>query len=239
MRIVETIASVALLCAFVVAASAAEAPGAPAIPATEGLVAAWDFRNADAKVVKDLTGNGHDAMIVKGTPTYVESPTGKAIVLDGSAALSVKEHPDFAGADAVTIDVWVWADELADTYRVIANKGGAAWRIQVAPKNKAYFGMKGQGKRMDMGAGTLAPNTWNRITGVFEKPTAELYVNGKKVGSRKWNFSMHEKGAICIGAYSAKLQHPLKGRIDQLRIYNIARRPQPGDEKPLEPVTAR
>lgn len=234
MRSMTRILTVVMACALF--APVAVAADDAAVPVAQGLVAAWDFRGADAKVVKDLTGRGHDATVAAGAPTYVDSPAGKAIVLDGKTSLTVKGHADFAMTDVVTVDAWVWIDAPPEKYQCVLRKGGAAFRMQVMGGGKAYFGMKGPGKpkRVDVAGGAIAPKTWARITGVFKKPVVELYLNGKKVSSRKIpEFQMHEQGEIFIGAYDARASWPFIGRIDQVRIYNIARPPQPGDEKPL------
>ena len=207
-------------------------------PVDKGLVAAWDFRGAEPKLVKDITGNGHDAA-VRGTVSYADSPSGKAIMLDGKSYLFVKDHKDLQLPEQVTVDVWLWTDETSEKYQAVLVKDGPNYRIQVTPKLEAYFGMKGKtsaGKkaRLDMGAGKMKPMAWHRVTGVWNKGVAEIYLDGKKVVSAKKDIIPNVVGNLYIGRYGKS--YTFKGRIDQIRIYRIARPPQPGDEKPLAAV---
>ena len=210
-------------------------------PVTEGLVAAWDFRGADPKIAKDVTGNGHDAKLVRGAVEYVDSPTGKAAKFDGKSVFVVKPSKELAKPDVVTVDAWFRVAEAPDKkkiYRVIATRGGSCFRVQETPTSAAYFGMKGKanGKkaRVDMGGGKLVPGTWHRITGVYKQPDVALYLDGKRISAtKKPNFEMAPGGSITIGAGNSGAFAPFIGCIDQVRVYNIARPPQKGDEKPL------
>ena len=118
---------------------------------------------------------------------------------------------------------------------MIFSKSGAVWRVQTMPGLKPYFGMKGKsaegkGIRVDLARGALKAGAWHRITCVWKKPVYELYVDGKLVQKSKKVLTPHPGGSINIGSYSGKSAF-LKGRIDQIRLYNIARPPQEGDEK--------
>ena len=209
-------------------------------PTDKGLVAAWDFRNADPKVAKDLTGLGHDAKVV-GKVTFVESPTGKAIVIDPKSYLRVKDHKDLQLPETLTVDVWFWVEAPSKNYQAVVIKDGPNYRIQVTPQMKAYFGLKGltsAGKktRLDVGAGKLTPQTWHRVTATWNKGVAEIYVDRKKTATIKRDVVPGVKGNLYMGRYG-KL-YTFSGRIDQVRIYNIVRPPQSGDEKPLEAKAA-
>lgn len=224
-----------MLCGALMAAE-----GAKPVPVTEGLVAAWDFRGADPKIAKDVTGNGHDAKLARGAIEYVDSPAGKAAKFDGKSVFVVKPSKDFDTPDKVTVDVWVRIDGEPEKkiYRVIATRGGSYFRVQQTPTNAAYFGMKGKanGKksRVDLGGGKLTPGQWHRITGVYKQPVVELYLNGKKINStKKPGFAAPAGASITIGAGNSGGFAPFIGCIDQVRVYNIARPPQKGDEKPL------
>jgi Concanavalin A-like lectin/glucanases superfamily len=234
-----TLAAAAIL--FATAAPIALAQdAAKATPVDKGLVAAYDFRGGDTAAVKDLTGRGHDAKTSAGAPTIEDGAAGKVLVLDGKSCLVVAAHKDFDIDKALTIDAWVQADEInKEGYQNFIARERASFRLQCTPKNMAYFGMKGPGpeqKRVDLQTKTtLQAKKWYRVTGVYKKPTLTLYIDGKKVAKRNTvpEFESFNKGKVVIGAYSVKGKQGLKGKIAQIRIYNIARPPQAGDEKPL------
>jgi len=221
---------VAVVTAFCACAWGQDKPAAP-LAVTAGLVAAYDFNAAADGVVRDLTGNGHDAKL-SGAAVFADSPEGKALVLDGTAVLTVAEAPALQGTEAVTVDAWVQVDDETEDFRVVAVRGGSAWRVMIAAKNSVYFGMKGTGGRLDMGAGKAEQGKWTRITAVFARPKAELYVNGERVAEQKYDGAMHAAPGIVIGGYAPK-QNGFVGKLDQLRVYSIARPPQAGDEKAL------
>ena len=230
MNWIERVGCVVLAAVLCACAWGQEKPEVP--PAVDkGLVAAYDFNGAADGVVRDITGNGVDAKVT-GASVFADSPEGKALVLDGNVILTTAAAPGLQSLEAVTVDVWLQVDDVASDYRVVATRGGSAWRMMIAAKNGVYFGMKGEGKRMDLGAGKVETGKWTRITAVFAKPNVGVYVDGKRVAEHKHDFAMNAGGGLVIGGY-APGKNGFIGKLDQLRVYNIARPPQAGDEKPL------
>jgi len=204
-------------------------------PVQKGLVAAWDFRPGPRGMVEDLSGHRHHAT-VRGKAEFVKSPTGRALQFDGeTTAVIVRDHPDLVMTSALTLDLWVWIEKVPGGTACVLDKGGERYRLQLSGDGGLFFGLKKAGLRGDLIRGRLKPGAWHRVTCVFEKPTMELYLDGRKVGTRKWDSDIGPGSTLYLGGKAGRHDR-FKGRIDQVRIYQIARRPQAGDEKPVRPA---
>ncbi len=54
----------------------------------------------------------------------------------------------------------------------------------------------------------------------FQRPDITTYVNGKKVGSAKWDYPVGHRGDMQLGRWSGSVSHA--GLIDDVRIYGRA-----------------
>jgi len=202
--------------------------GAFAQGADEGPVAAWTFNGQLRRMARDVAGDRHHA-IAHADTTYVDAPGGKALAFDGrDTCLMVPGRPELAMSDTVTVDVWVMVDEVDRAEpQCVVEKGGERYRIQLQGSS-AMFGLKGEGMRMDLGGGKLTAGAWHRITGVFDRPNASLYVDGELVGQQTWDHAADAGGDLCIGAKAGSV-YLFRGKIDELRIYDYPRPPLPTD----------
>ncbi|MBM4086046.1 MAG: LamG domain-containing protein, partial [Planctomycetes bacterium] len=89
--------------------------------------------------------------------------------------------------------------------------------------------------RLDLSGGKLVAGQWHRVTGVFDRPKASLYLDGQLVAQRDWDHECDPGGQLCIGA-KAGSTYFFKGKLDELRIYNYPRPPLPTDKPSTELV---
>ena len=61
---------------------------------------------------------------------------------------------------------------------------------------------------------------WVHLAAVFKRPQITTYVNGKKVGSARWDYPVGQNGDLEVGRWSGSTSHA--GLIDELRIYRRA-----------------
>ncbi|MCK5804827.1 MAG: LamG domain-containing protein, partial [Lentisphaeria bacterium] len=106
---------------------------------------------------------------------------------------------------------------------------GERYRITLTPNGGFFFGLKDRSHRADLHGKGLVPGQWHRITGVFQRPDLDLYLDGKRVASAKWDYDMDSGGSLHIGAKAGRLNF-FQGEIDQIHIYPYARAPQPDDK---------
>ncbi len=212
---------VVCLAAHLVAADAPAADGDP--------VAAWSFNGRLRRLARDIASNRHHASARSATE-YVASPGGQALVFDGASSyLVVGDHADLVMRDAVTLDAWVWLDELESAEpQCLIDKGGERYRLQVSPGGQPMLGLKNDQARFDLAGGQLEAERWHRITGVFDRPKGSLYVDGELVAEKTWDQAIGPGEDLYIGAKSG-VTYFLKGRLDEVRIYSYARLPDQSD----------
>jgi hypothetical protein len=198
-------------------------------------IAAWSVNGGLRRIARDIASNRHHAS-ARSHAEYVASPGGKALVFDGATSyLVVENHSDLVMRDAVTLDAWVWLDELESAEpQCLIDKGGERYRLQINPGGQPMLGLKNDEARFDLGGGRLEAGRWHRITGVFGRPKGALYVDGELVAEGVWDQAIGPGEDLYIGAKSG-VTYFLKGRLDELRIYNYARPPQEADS-PTEAV---
>lgn len=197
-----------------------------------GPVAAWTFNDNIQGLVRDVARGTHH-LTASGLLQLVDAPGAKAAVFDGATTfLRARNHPDLMMSDRVTVDVWLMVDTTQPPEPgCVVDKGGECYRIQL--DGAAMFGLKGGGQRLDLSGGKLEPGRWHRVTGVFDRPQARLYLDGEPVGERQWDNEIGAGGDLFIGAKSGTTYF-FRGKVDEIRIYNYPRPPRPEDQPSTE-----
>ena len=192
-------------------------------------VGLWTFSGANARLVQDRSQFSTHG-IVRGAAKRGPGPWGKAIFFDGERSYVIA--PDRAHlrmTKAVTVDVWVKLPQPAlGRPQCVVDKGGERYRIQVNGNGSTMFGLKAGSERADLSGGKLNPDTWHRITGVFDRPNMTLYLDGKPVGTRKWDSDVGPGRSLFLGSKGGSTYF-MKGWLADVRIYNYPRPPQPDD----------
>ena len=201
-------------------------------------VAAWSFNQRLVGLARDIGADIHHASILS-TSKYEASPGGYALVLDGQGArATARNHPDLVMTDSVTLDAWVLIEKL-DTPepQTIVDKGGERYRLQVNPGGGVLFGLKNDAGRFDLSGGRVQPGKWTRITGVFQRPRARLYLDAQLVAEGTWDRQIGPGADLHIGSKGG-VTYFMHGQIDELRIYREAREPSPDDAPTADVGTA-
>ncbi len=204
-----------------------------AAAAQNGPVAAWSFNGDFRRLYRDIAADTHHA-IAASDLERAEAPGLQALVFDGQDDF-VRAADDLAlhMTDAVTLDVWLMLDE-PDTGgpQCVLDKAGERYRIQVSGTTP-MLGLKTADARMDLTGGTLTPGQWHRVTGVFDRPNATLYVDGVEVASTTWDHEIGAGGDLILGS-KAGSTYFFRGRLDEVRIYDYPRPPRPDDAPTTE-----
>ena len=61
---------------------------------------------------------------------------------------------------------------------------------------------------------------WYHLAATFKRPVLTTYVNGRKVGSARWDYPVGYQGDLEIGRWGGQSCH--KGLIDEVKIFNRA-----------------
>ncbi len=204
----------------------------PGVPSElwRGLVAYYRFDNTvldDAGHKLDL----HDHDIAFDRDRFGEAET--CVRLNGSTSMLLQERPfmDLAGDFAVSL--WASFDDVALTHQGLFNSvphNGVYFVYNHPPSNNRFRFQVGRGGWSIEDAGGIKtdfqPNTWYFLTFIKSRTSYQLLINGVldsaytlDIGPAPFIAGWHVGG---IGDTFDSSGQTLKGRIDDLRIYNRA-----------------
>lgn len=211
----------------------------------EAAVAIWTFerteRNKDNDpFVKDVSGNGHDAVMVN-KPSLVDGQFGKAVEFNSGRKnyLEVPHHEDFDLDEVISISVWVkrpprlQALDIAPYF--IIEKGGE-WQhgrptfgiaLHKVFNNMFYFWYKGGYQ----GVNGIKDDQWHHYVVVAKDRERDpvMYIDGElkevehRDGQRVITLEPSPGRALHIGAmFPERFDSWTNNTIDDLAIFNVA-----------------
>ena len=211
----------------------------------EAAVAIWTFegteRNKDNDpFVKDVTGNGHDAVMVN-KPSLVDGQFGKAVEFNAGRKnyLEVPHHEDFDLDEAISISVWVKRPPRLQALDVapyfIVEKGGE-WQhgrptfgiaLHKVFNNMFYFWYKGGFQAVH----GIKDDQWHHYVVVAKDGERDpaMYIDGElkevetRDGQRVIALEPSPGRALHIGAaLPERFDSWTNNTIDDLAIFNVA-----------------
>ena len=132
----------------------------------------------------------------------------------------------------MTVEAWVYWEGSGRYPNIIS---GGTWSpggfLVFVADNQCSFRMGRPGASAtadkqqwrEVSAGLLTPfdeGQWYHLAATFKRPSITTYVNGKQVGSAKWDYPVGHKGDLLIGKWAGSVTH--KGMIDEVKIFNRA-----------------
>ena len=196
------------------------------------LVAWWNFDSEENGIIKDLSGNGFDA--VCHDAVFRNGKSGNAFHGDGKGYLEVKYSPEMDHfKDGITISVWINCDrDSSKAYNcVITRETRDTWSeyFDIAVlNNKPLFAIDADGasyKQVDC-IDSIPLNQWVHLAGTYDNKTMRLYINGWEAAALNNGiaFQFADQNPLIIGSNTndqGKSMHDFFfGYIDDLKIYN-------------------
>lgn len=197
----------------------------------DGLLGRWTFDEGRGDLAADSSGQGNtgdlmDAAWAKGTFGTAARFTGHA------SCVSVPQLAGLDGADQLTVEAWVlWED--GGRYPNIVTGGRWApggFMIFVADRSCSFRMGRPDARPGDAAhpwQETSAPlvarfetGKWYHLAATFHRPQITTYVNGRKVGSARWDYPVGCQGDLLIGSGGGRVAH--KGLIDEVRLFRRA-----------------
>jgi len=191
-------------------------------------VAHYPMDEGSGLVVADVSGNGHDGIIL-GEPNncWVEGVFGTALqfgvgVCDG---VDCNMWNPSADTNELTVSCWTkFALGGAHTYTgIVANRTGYDhatnhWALECnGTSGEFYFGSRNGSA---YGLGTLPEGEWAHLAITFDGETVVAYLDGEEVNSStSAKFGDDKNSTVRIGASEAS-GNIFNGAIDDLRIFN-------------------
>ena len=196
----------------------------------EHTVVLYTFETGTGKTVKDLSGNGNDGELMG--PKWGEGNPGGGLVFGGNAPRDFVEIPDSKSLDLVeglTVEMWLYLEAWSTAGGTGATKETT---YKVGPRSDKKVLIRMTTDKHAWGAAVVAGKIdmplkkWTHIAGTYDGKSGEgkIYINGVldaegKIGG---NITPNDD-VLWLGRGAGPF---LQGRMDEVRISNIARSEQ-------------
>jgi glucose/arabinose dehydrogenase/chitodextrinase len=193
---------------------------------TSNLVAAYSFNEGTGTAVADASGTGNNGTISGATWTTA-GRYGNALVFNGtSARVTVPDSPSLRLTTGMTLEAWVYAQTVNGGWRDVVYKGNDNYYLEATsrPVGRPAGGAVVNGQHAEVfGTANVAANTWTHLAVTYNGSTVRLYVNGTLASSLDRAGSiLTSSNPLSIGSDAIYGQY-FNGRIDEVRVYNVAR----------------
>jgi hypothetical protein len=140
--------------------------------------------------------------------------------------VNANDSPSLRLTNAMTLEAWVYPTAAINWWKDIVYKGDDNYFLMAgstpngAPAAGGIFGGNNVAAK---GLSSLPSNTWTHLAGTYDGTTIRLYINGSLTSS------LAQSGAIATSSNPLQIggdlfysdQH-FQGRIDDVRVYNVA-----------------
>jgi len=213
------------------------------------LVGYWQFDEGAGQTTFDLTTNknhgilGSDTTENANAPVWVES---EAISVYPEVALELDGADDFVKipndtslyltGTEITMEAWIYVNQFADAFwagSIIVKDQG------VNPGTNRGYMMRGGGDgqlNLNIGSGNwneftspknvITTEKWTHIAGTYDGTQFKIYVDGELVGEsgiKIFSIAATTNVDLLFGESPSFPGRPFNGRIDEVRLWNIAR----------------
>jgi len=226
-----TLSTLIFLCFGVSLAFSAE--GFEYIPDTNTL-ALWHFNEGGGDKITDSSSNKFNGT-VEGKPDWGDEDwnkagaKGKSFKFDGNTVINVGKIDELKTPDAITVEAWVYPEDLSGWKLICCNWGGAvvgAWHLGVENGMPRFHITNNAGVTVDASGGKLETGKWFHVAGTYDKKAVKIYVDGKLIAEKNADGSLKKNDMdVVIGSKDSR-EFKWKGRIDEVRISKIAREPK-------------
>ena len=196
----------------------------------EHTVLLYTFESGTGKTVKDLSGNGNDGELMG--PKWGEGNPGGGLTFGGNAPRDFVEIPDSESLDLVeglTIEMWLYLEAWSTAGGTGATKETT---YKVGPRSDKKVLIRMTTDKHAWGAAVAAGKTdmplkkWAHIAGTYDAKSgdAKIYIDGVLDGEGKIGGNITPNDDVLwLGRGAGPF---LEGRMDEVRISNIARSEQ-------------
>jgi hypothetical protein len=216
----QTVRNALILTAILISIGVAHALDDPS------LVALWAFDEGEGKVLKDVTGNGHDGNFV-GSPKWVEGKYGTALEFNGTS--DYVEVPDADGLDVTQNLTWAaWFKPSitinpanASAYRLMSKNNAYFFLFNYEQIGNLGFLIKGGGTNYFVHSETneWEEGEWYHAVGTYDGKALKIYINGELEGEKEYKGAI-DASPLTMWIGADDLPHYFPGAIDETQVYN-------------------
>lgn len=209
-------------------------PGQPASADEQpdaGLLGWWRFDEGSGQYSASAVDPADEAELHNAV--WVKGSFGTALRFTGSDSFAaIPSLPALDGSEELTVAAWVYWEGIGQYPNILTGGGWSPGGFLIFVSNEVCSFRMGRPGHSHGVAGQqwqeitapllskLPMKQWVHLAAVFKRPHLITYVNGKKVGSVRWDYPVGHHGAIQVGRWTGSTSHT--GLIDDVRIYRRA-----------------
>jgi hypothetical protein len=207
------------------------------------LLAHWSFDSTINQTYFDVTRNGFDATLSKGSASIVNGLKGNSLnCTNDSFLVTVKNSMAAFNVPQFTIEGWIYSSvdlvnpsSFFNSHHIFTTQtwvpGKAeGFEISVDDRGKFHLAMAntaGISWNTCTSDSVLKPRKWYHVAGTYDNQTMKVYVNGRLSGSctNPGGYCLSHSNAVIgcqMPADSSQWRNWFKGKIDELKFYNYA-----------------
>lgn len=197
-----------------------------------GLLGHWRFDAGQGDVAEDLSGNNNSAELVGAQ--WAKGKFGAALHCTGKESYAtVPQVAGLDGSQELTVEAWVlWQSGGRYPNILTAGQWSPGGFMIFVHDNGCSFRMGRPGARPGEPAppwqetsaafvSNFETGKWYHLVATFKRPLITTYVDGRKVGSARWDYPVAYHGDLRIGAWNGGPSCH-KGLIDEVKLFNRA-----------------
>ena len=197
----------------------------------ENTVAVWLFEEGTGKVVKDASGNGHDAEFA-GSPKWVKAKFGTGLEFPGDAGgYLIVESTKKLELETLTVEAWVKVEKATGKWQGIickqqagcTNRNYGIWVNVNTSVLHAQIGANGACAFSIDGTTDITDDKWHHLAFTYDGDMGRVYVDGELENEAPNAETFQSGEPITIGVPNVDNANGLMGIIEEARISNIAR----------------
>ena len=197
-------------------------------------LALYHFNEGKGNKILDSSPNGFDGEVEgkakwNGEEWKKGGASGHSFVFDGNTVINLGNVKKLITLDAITVEAWVFPEDLSGWRLICCNWAGPPGAYHLACQNgMPRFHVNTNKGIADASVGSLELGKWYHIAGTYDSKTGEikLYINGKLATSKKHGGKLADNGYDVIIGSKHTREFKWVGRIDEMRISDVARDPK-------------
>ncbi len=162
---------------------------------------------------------------------------GKALQFNGTSNyVNIGDKAALKPTTEITVEAWFYAEQQQWYASLLSNAFDtqlieSGYSLALDGASGVYFGLTTQSGGMYwlQAANTITLNRWYHVAGTYDGATMKLYLDGvmKSSQSKTGNIDYDPTNPLTFGKYrDDNEEYHFKGKIDEIRIWNIARTQQ-------------
>ncbi|MBU4348440.1 LamG domain-containing protein [Patescibacteria group bacterium] len=190
-----------------------------------GLVGYWSFDEVNDNIVKDLSGNNNNGIVVN-KPKLIDGKIGKALLFDGTNFVEIKNIQNLSNSK-LTIESWIkledYDDKTSPRWISKSNSHGSNSGFMAGYWAENYHFVTGDGDSYeDLYSVETKRNIFYHFVGIFDGASKEIkiYLNGNLDIKVKLNTDIIKENNNNILIGSLENEAFWTGTIDEVKIYN-------------------